>query len=180
MSTITFQGTLRAVASRTIVKLPTVASRQLRSRGLNLVEGTFDGHAFQAPLEPDGKGGHWFTVSNTMLKAAGAAVGDTVSIAIAPMTVWPEPKVPSDLKKALANDPQARDVWTDITTLARWDWIRWIGATKNPDTRAIRIEKTLSKLGSGRRAACCFDRSQCTDPEMSRNGVLLEGRDHVR
>jgi hypothetical protein len=34
----------------------------------------------------------------------------------------------------------------DITPLARWDWIRWIGATRNPDTRAIRIEKALSKL----------------------------------
>jgi len=62
----------------------------------------------------------------------------------------------------------------DITPVARWDWIRWIGSTRNRDTRAIRIEKTLSKLRSGKRAACCFDRSQCTDPSMSRNGVLLE------
>jgi len=62
----------------------------------------------------------------------------------------------------------------DITPLARWDWIRWIGSTRNRDTRAIRIEKTLSKLKSGKRAACCFNRSECTDSSMSRNGVLLE------
>ena len=174
MSTIRFEAKLSAVGSQTIVRLPKTASTRLRSRGMNLVEGTFDGHVFQAPLEPDGKGSHWFKVSDTMLKAARAAVGDRVSIAIEPMSRWPEPNVPADLKRALACDPQARDVWTDITPVARWDWIRWIGSTRNPETRTIRIEKTLSKLKSGKRAACCFDRSQCTDPAVSRNGVLLD------
>ena len=139
-----------------------------------MVEGTFDGHAFQAPLEPDGMGSHWFRVSNTMLKAARAEVGDAVAVALQPMAPWPEPKVPADLAEALASDPQARRLWMDITPVARWDWIRWIGATRNRDTRTIRIDKTLSKLRSGKRAACCFNRSQCTDPSMSRNGVLLE------
>ena len=141
---------------------------------MTVVEGTFDGHVFQAPLEPDGNGSHWFRITDTLLRAASAAVGDRVSIVIAPMAVWPEPDVPADLRRALASDPQARRTWTDITPLARWDWIRWIRSTRNPATRTIRIEKTLSKLGSGKRAACCFDRSQCTDPEMSRAGVLLE------
>jgi len=175
MSTIRFQATVTAVGSQPIVKLPKAASSKLRSRGMNLVEGTFGGHAFQTPLEPDGKGSHWFKVSGTMLEAAKAAVGDRVSIAIEPMATLPEPEIPADLKRALAADAKARSIWTDITPLARWDWIRWIGATRNLDTRAIRIEKTLSKLRSGKRAACCFDRSQCTDPSMSRNGVLLEG-----
>ena len=139
-----------------------------------MVEGTFDGHAFQAPLEPDGIGSHWFRVSNTLLKAARAEVGDSVSVALAPMALWPEPKVPADLAEAFASDRQVYRLWMDITPVARWDWIRWIGSTRNPDTRAIRIEKALSKLRSGKRAACCFNRSQCTDPLMSRNGVLLE------
>jgi len=90
------------------------------------------------------------------------------------MAPWPEPKVPADLAEALASDLQAHRLWMDITPVARWDWIRWIGSTRNRETRAIRIEKTLSKLRSGKRAACCFNRSQCTDPSMSRNGVLLE------
>ena len=138
-----------------------------------MVEGTFNGHAFQEPVEPDGIGSHWFRVSNTLLKGARAQVGDSVSVALEPMTQWPEPEVPADLAKALASNPQVRKVWLDITTLARWDWIRWIGSTRNPDTRTIRIEKTLSKLRSGKRAACCFNRSQCTDPSLSRNGVLV-------
>jgi hypothetical protein len=141
---------------------------------MSMVEGTLHGYAFQTPLEPDGIGSHWFRVSDTLLEAAGAKIGDSVSVAVEPMALWPEPEVPGDLARALASDPPVHRIWLDITPLARWDWIRWIGSTRNPDTRAIRIEKTLSKLRSGKRAACCFDRSQCTDPSMSRNGVLLE------
>jgi hypothetical protein len=109
-----------------------------------------------------------------MLKAARAGMGDSVCVEMVPMALWPEPKVPADLAEALASNPEARRLWTDITPLARWDWIRWIGSTRNPETRTIRIEKTLSKLRSGKRAACCFNRSECTDPSMSHNGVLLE------
>ena len=171
---IKFQAKLTAVGSQTILRLPKAASSKLPSRGMSMVEGTFDGHAFRAPLEPDGMGCHWLSVSSTLLEAASVGVGDAVSVAVQPMALWPEPDVPADLADAFASDPQARRWWMDITPLARWDWIRWIGATRNPDTRAIRIEKTLSKLRSGKRAACCFDRSQCTDPSVSRNGVLLE------
>jgi hypothetical protein len=174
MPKIRFQAKLTAIGSQTILRLPEAASRKLPSRGMSMVEGTFNDHAFQAPLEPDGIGSHWFRVSNTMLRAARAAVGDSVSVALEPVASWPEPKVPADLAEALASDPQTRRLWMDITPLARWDWIRWIGSTRNPDTRTIRIEKTLSKLTSGKRAACCFNRSECTDPSVSRNGVLLE------
>jgi hypothetical protein len=174
MPKIRFQATLTAVGSQTILRLPQAASSKLPSRGMSMVEGTFNGHAFQAPLEPDGMGSHWLRASNTMRKAASVEVGDSVSVALEPMARWPEPKVPADLAEALASDPQARTLWMDITPVARWDWIRWIGSTRNRDTRTIRIEKTLSKLTSGKRAACCFDRSQCTDPSVSRSGVLLE------
>src|SRR5580765_3888972 len=174
MPKIRFQAKLTVLGSHTILRLPEAASRKLPSRGMSMVEGTFKDHAFQAPLEPDGMGSHWLKVSNTMIKAARVKVGDSVSVALEPMALWPEPEVPADLAEALAADPQVRGLWMDITPVARWDWIRWIGSTRNGDTRMIRVEKTLSKLRSGKRAACCFNRSQCTDPSMSRNGVLLE------
>src|SRR5579864_1082193 len=171
---IRFQATLAALGSQIILRLPTTASRQLPSRGLNVVEGTLNGRSFQAALEPDGRGGHWCSLSKATLRAAKASAGDAVSLAIAPSARWPEPKVPADFARAFATDPQARGLWMDITPLARWDWIRWIGSTRNPGTRAIRIAKAVSKLKAGKRAACCFNRSQCTDPSVSRNGVLLE------
>ncbi|PIN95580.1 hypothetical protein COU56_01165, partial [Candidatus Pacearchaeota archaeon CG10_big_fil_rev_8_21_14_0_10_31_9] len=93
---------------------------------------------------------------------------------IEPVKEWFEPKVPSDLKKALSTDKKAHKLWIDITPNARWDWIRWINATKNQETRKIRIDKTLSKLKSGKRTACCFNRSQCTETYVSKNGILLD------
>jgi len=174
MPKIRFQARLTAIGSQTILRVPKAARPKLPSRGMSMVDGTLNGYAFQAPLEPDGLGSHWFRVSKAMLKAASVEAGDSVSVALEPMALWPEPKVPTDLVQALASDPRVRAIWLDITPLSRWDWIRWIGSTRNRDTRMIRIEKTLSKLRSGKRAACCFDRSQCTDPSMSRSGVLLD------
>src|SRR4029077_2100494 len=70
MAKVRFQARLAAIGSHTILKLPTAASGKLPSRGMSMVEGTLNGHAFQAPLEPDGTGSHWFRVSTLMLKAA--------------------------------------------------------------------------------------------------------------
>jgi hypothetical protein len=141
---------------------------------MTMVEGTINGLSFQAALEPDGKGSHWLKVDETMRKAAGADAGDTVTLAIEPTKEWPEPEVPEDLKSALAASPVAQAAWADVTPMARWDWIRWIGATKQPATRKRRIETALSKLEAGMRRPCCFNRSECTVPEVSINGVLLE------
>src|SRR6478736_708765 len=110
MPKIRFQAKLTAIGSQAILRLPHAASSKLPSRGMSMVEGTFNGHAFRAPLEPDGIGSHWFKVSNTLLKGASAQVGDSVSVALEPTTQWPEPEVPADLAKALAFDPQVRKV----------------------------------------------------------------------
>ena len=176
MSAISFETRFFKIGAWTLLRLPEGASARLPSRGMVMARGTINGFHFQAALEPDGKGGHWLKVDDAMRRAIGADAGDTATLAIEPIKTWPEPRVPADLKKALAADRLARYLWLDITPNARWDWIRWINATRNLETRAKRIEKTLSKLKSGKRAACCFDRSQCTEPEVSRNGVLLEPR----
>jgi hypothetical protein len=82
--------------------------------------------------------------------------------------------VPADLNEALAFDPQANALWVKITPMARWDWLRWIRATNNQETRNRRIEVALSKLNAGERRPCCFNRNSCTEPEVSKNGVLIE------
>jgi len=174
MSAIRFKAKMFKIGSSHLLGLPESASAKLPSRGMTMVEGTISGFRFQAALEPDGKGSHWFRIDKTMREAAGAKAGDTVTLAIEPTRDWPEPKVPADLKGALTADPQAHIVWMDITPMARWDWIRWIGSTKQPETRRRRIEVACSKLKAGQRRPCCFNRSLCTDPSLSQNGVLLE------
>lgn len=147
-------------ATWTFLTLPKEASAQLPSRGMTSVEGTFNGLPFRATLEPDGQGGHWLKVDRKLRAAANAEVNDVVSLEIAPAAVEPEPKVPAELRKALAAAlPKAREVWSDITPVARRDWIQWIESAKRDETRWKRIESACDMLAQGKRRPCCFDRS---------------------
>ena len=165
-STIRFRATLFRPAvtakavSWTFLTLPKEASAKLPSRGMASVEGTVNGLPFRATLEPDGQGGHWLKVDRKMLEAAGAAAGDVVTLEIAPVAEEPEPKVPADLRKALAAAPtKAREVWSDITPVARRDWIHWMVSAKQAETRGRRIRTACDLLAKGKRRPCCFDRS---------------------
>jgi uncharacterized protein YdeI (YjbR/CyaY-like superfamily) len=97
-----------------------------------------------------------------------------VRVEVEPTKDWPEPDVPADFENALAGAPELSGLWQDITPMARWEWVRWINATKNPETRRRRIEVGISKLRSGKRRPCCFDLAACTDPDLSKNGKLVE------
>jgi Bacteriocin-protection, YdeI or OmpD-Associated/Domain of unknown function (DUF1905) len=153
------KATAKAV-SWTFLTLPNEASAKLPSRSMTSVEGTFNGLAFRATLEPDGQGGHWLKVDRKMREEAGAEAGDVVTLEIAPVAEEPEPRVPADLRKALAAAPPGvRKVWSDITPIARRDWIHWIVSAKQAETRARRIRTACDMLAKGKRRPCCFDRS---------------------
>lgn len=148
--------------------LPT--SARLPSRGMVSVEGTLNDTPFAATLNPDGQGGHWLKVSRPLREKAGANVGDEVKLELTPLPPdqEPEPKVPPDLRKALASIPgpagaEAREAWKSITPIARRDWIQWITSGKKAETRAIRIEKACDMLAKGKKRPCCFDRSGMYD-----------------
>jgi hypothetical protein len=163
-ATLRFEATLLRPATPpdaawTFLVLPAEASAKLPTRSMVSVDGTFAGQPFQATLEPDGQGSHWLKVEAALRVAAGVAAGDTVALAIAPMAVEPEPVLPPDLGAALAAHPAARATWDAITALARRDWIFWIVSGKKADTRAKRIASACDMLASGKRRACCFDRS---------------------
>jgi uncharacterized protein YdeI (YjbR/CyaY-like superfamily) len=68
----------------------------------------------------------------------------------------PEPRVPTDLRKALAATPTAKTQWEDLTPIARRDFISWIDSAKQQETRKRRIEKACSMLADGKRRPCCY------------------------
>ena len=146
--------------SWTFLTLPKHASAKLPSRSMTVVEGAINGFPFQAMLEPDGQKSHWLKVDRKLREAAGAEAGDIVTLEIVPAAEEPEPSVPADMRKALAAAaPKARALWSDITPIARRDWIQWITSAKQPETRARRIKNACSMLAAGKRRVCCFDRS---------------------
>ncbi|MBV8912680.1 MAG: DUF1905 domain-containing protein [Acetobacteraceae bacterium] len=175
---IRFDATLSVIDSATFLRLPETASKDLPSRGQVAVHGTLNGVAFQTVLEPDGTSGHWMRVDEALQHAAGISAGDSATLDIEMTKDWPEPSVPQDLATALVAAPEKiRNLWNEITPMARWEWVRWVNATRNPDTRRRRVDVSISKLESGKRRPCCFNLSACTDPDLSKNGRLIEPGD---
>ncbi|MFI5240222.1 MAG: YdeI/OmpD-associated family protein [Candidatus Saccharimonadia bacterium] len=174
MAIIHFETKLFMIGSMTILRLPEDVSAKLPSRGLVMISGTIDGVEFQTALEPDGRSSHWFEFGKTLQAATQAKAGSTVHVVFEPTRAWTEPKVPADILKGIAHNPEVQTQWSDITPMARWEWIRWIRATNRTETRNRRIEVACSKLKAGERRPCCFNASMCTDPTVSKNGVLLE------
>lgn len=176
---IDFETKLFKIKDWIILRLPEDASAKLPSRGMTMVKGVINGVDFKTMLEPDGKYGpglkpsHWFAPSQKLLDEVKASAGDMVQVSLEPTKEWVEPDIPEDMRKALTNSPKAKSLWNDITPMARWDWIRWVRAVKTPETRQKHIEVMLDKLNKGMRRPCCFNRSLCSEPYVSRNWALL-------
>ena len=146
-------------ADWTFLVLPKPASAKLPTRSATTVEGTFNGQRFRATLEPDGQRSHWLKVKPSLRAAARARAGDVVTLEIAPSAVELEARVPADLRKALASAPKAKATWSDITPVARRDWIAWVTSARQAETRARRVRNAIDMLAGGKRRVCCFDRS---------------------
>lgn len=163
---IRFQATLFRPGGKdqggpwTFLNLPDEASQELPSRGMVSVDGALEGHEFQATLRPDGNGGHWLKVPPDLRAEAGIEVGQAVTVELTPSLREPEPEVPEDLVRALAEaTPEVQEVWRSLTPLARRDWAQWVESAKREETRRKRAESACDMLASGKRRPCCFDRS---------------------
>ena len=67
-----------------------------------------------------------------------------------------EAKVPTDLSQALTVAAKAKAQWTDLTPIARRDFISWIDSAKQAETRTRRIARACSMLAAGKRRPCCY------------------------
>ena len=170
---IIFEEKLLKIGPRQIIRIPLNLSKELPSRGMVMVQGTINDVEFKSPLEPDGKRSHWLEVSSTLSKELGAAIGETVQLRIEPLDEWIEPDIPEDIMNAIIK-ADVLEQWNDLTTKAQWDWFRWIRSTKNPETRNKRIDVACSKLQKGDKRPCCFDRTRCTETDVSKSGILLD------
>ena len=64
--------------------------------------------------------------------------------------------LPADFAKAISSITIVKNLWGDITPLARNEWICWVTSGKKVETRQIRIEKAISKMKGGMRRPCCW------------------------
>ena len=138
-----------------------------------MISGLLNSAPLLAPLEPDGNGGHWLDISDSLQAAAHIEPGKPANLEIEATKDWPEPPIPADWQKILDEHEDIRGLWGRVTPMARWEWLRWINSTARQETRAHRLEVSCSKLRNGLRRPCCFNRNMCCVPAVSKNGVLL-------
>lgn len=166
-------GTVRSAGSRRLLLLDDATSASLPSRGQVAVTATIDGSRAETVIEPDGQRGHWIPLDERWPGVLDHEDGDQLPVHLVPCEEWPEPVVPEDLATALEEAEAAiGQQWQDITPMARWEWVRWVGATRSEATRAKRVGVAVDKLRKGSRRPCCFDLSSCTDPDLARSGKL--------
>lgn len=168
---IELNGSVRVVAGRRLFVLDQTSSDQLPSRGQVAVD-LLGESAAAIVVEPDGRKGHWIPIDGVGVLNIDASEGENLTLHARLGADWPETAVPADLAKALQEAPELDETWNSLTAMARWEWVRWVGATKNPATRNRRVEVSISKLRDGKRRPCCFDLSSCTDPEVAKSGKL--------
>ena len=65
-------------------------------------------------------------------------------------------KLPDDLRDALMANSAALAASTDITPLARNEFICWVEDAKQDITRQRRIRRTQEELEEGQRRPCCW------------------------
>jgi len=82
-------------------------------------------------------------------EAAGVAAGDRVVVDIENDTAPREVELPVDLAEAL--DDAARAAYDALSYTHRKEWVRWVEEAKRPETRAARIEKTVTGLREGKK-----------------------------
>ena len=172
--TVTGTAAVRAIDERLILPLPQEASAQLPSRGQVAVHAVLGGHERDAVVEPDGRRGHWLDLPAQLVRDLDLREGGEVEFTLTTTKDWPEPEVPDDLAAALESADDLAGTWPSLTPMARWEWVRWIGATRSEETRAKRVDVSIDKLRAGSRRPCCFDLSSCTDPELARSGKLRD------
>ena len=161
-----FSAPVLTINTRRVVLLPTELSDSLPTRGQVMATGLVNGKDFHHVIEPDGRGGHWLDVTEFT-----ATADKGIKVSLTTTSDWPEPAMPPDVA-AIIKKTEANATWQKATPRAHWEWLRWINATANPDTRAKRLAAMANKLAKGMRRPCCFNLASCTVPAVAKNGKL--------
>lgn len=64
--------------------------------------------------------------------------------------------LPSDLKVSIESEQKVKNIWKELTPLARNEWICWVTSAKKEDTRVKRIKRLNEDLKAGKKRPCCW------------------------
>lgn len=64
--------------------------------------------------------------------------------------------LPDDMTTALTRNSEIINLWNNISTIARNEFICWVLDAKQEETRAKRIARTVEELLAGKKRPCCW------------------------
>jgi len=112
------------------------------------VGGTIDGKYVRGRLSPD-SGGWVLTVTPMWLRDTGVAIGDDVTVELAPEGPQ-RGDLADDVAAALVANPAAAAFFDTLAQFYRKGYLRWIDSTsRRPDLRAARIAEVVDLLAAG-------------------------------
>lgn len=113
------------------------------------VVASVNGHSWRTTVTRMG-GEFLVGLNRAVREAAGAEVGDRVTITLELDTEPREVNVPEALAGALEDDPQARAAFEALAFTHRKEYARWIAEAKREETRERRVAQALEMLRQGK------------------------------
>ena len=110
---------------------------------------TVGGHTYRTTVAPMA-GAYWVPLAAEHREAAGVRADQEVDVGIELDTAPREVVLPEDL--ATAMDAAARSAFNGLAPSHQKEWVRWVEEAKRPETRANRIERTVTSLREGKKS----------------------------
>lgn len=141
------------------LNLPKNVAAKFPKEAIIEIEGSLIALPFRSTIERNKDGNLRLKLNKLMQSVVAKSIANAsgkISIEITKIDNESETRIPADFQKVLNTRPEAKKVWTSTTSFAKRDWIFWMITGKKAETRALRIEKALDMLASGKRRVCCF------------------------
>ena len=131
------------------IKVPDEVVEALGAGKRPAVKVTFNDFTYRTTIASMG-GVFMMPVSAEIREKAGVKAGDPLDVEIELDTEPRTIEAPEDLAVALAQDAAANTHWESLSYSKKRAIVLNVEGTKNPETRARRVEKAIAQLGKGK------------------------------
>lgn len=139
----------RAGKSATGITVPAEVIDALGGGRRPAVTVTLNGHSYRTTVGAMG-GVAKIPVSAAVRDAAGVSAGDILDVEVIADTAPRTVEVPGDLAAALAQNPEARAFFDQLSYSRQHAYVTWMEQAKQPATRTRRVEQTVALLADHR------------------------------
>jgi hypothetical protein len=113
------------------------------------VKATIAGEPYRGSLVRIGGDYHILGVRQEIREKTGKTFGDEIELEIEEDTERREVSIPQDLKQALEDDPEAGDIFSQLSYTHQKEYVQWIEEAKRDLTRQRRVDQTIEMLKQG-------------------------------